>query len=179
MIQAVRINDYVFYDLSAYPFFARHKIKGYINLIFDEIVTRVKEGPMPNFYKYEQIEEAILVTYRDQISENTIMIICSTKVKPINITHFIKHLNQGAFTNSEYDKLIADYNKNPQKYDDKVDIINKKLVETKEILYQSIDKLIDREQNLDNLLNKTKNLEDGATIFYKKSEKLNRCCTIL
>jgi hypothetical protein len=62
---------------------------------------------------------------------------------------------------------------------DKVQQIKSELDETKVILLESIEKLLERGEKIDELVKKTEELNVGAITFAKKSKELNRCCIIL
>ena len=50
---------------------------------------------------------------------------------------------------------------------------------TKKILMRSVSKIIERGENIDNLVSKTELLSTQSKIFFKSSRKLNNCCWLL
>ena len=62
---------------------------------------------------------------------------------------------------------------------DKILKIQKDLDETKTILVQSMDKLLDRGEALDSLANKSGDLSLQSKIFLDQASGLNSCCSIL
>lgn len=81
--------------------------------------------------------------------------------------------------NVKPNEIVNTYN-DPSKLDELKQIkeINKKLNETKEILYSTIDELLDRGEKLDDLVMKSGELSKTTKDFYGKTRKLNSCCTI-
>ena len=52
--------------------------------------------------------------------------------------------------------------------------------ETKVILHDSIKKLLERQGDLDKLVEKSKDLSEGAKQFYKTSKKMDKsCCQLI
>lgn len=80
-------------------------------------------------------------------------------------------------TNEMLSKLSIEY-EHPEKVD-KIYAIKKELESTKKILYDTIDKLLERKEILDNLVYKTEELADLSKDFKVQTKKLNRCCSIL
>ncbi len=52
------------------------------------------------------------------------------------------------------------------------------LDDTKGVLVQTIDQLLERGEKLDDLLDKTKDLSDSSKRFYKEAKKTNSCCVV-
>ena len=64
----------------------------------------------------------------------------------------------------------------------KSDKLTKALEEVKEtnaVLHDSIKKLLERQGDLDKLVDKSKDLSDGAKKFYKTSKKMDSCCQLI
>jgi synaptobrevin homolog YKT6 len=56
----------------------------------------------------------------------------------------------------------------------------KEVEETKTILHESIKKLLERQGDLDKLVEKSKDLSEGAKQFYKTSKKMDKsCCQLI
>ena len=62
---------------------------------------------------------------------------------------------------------------------DKLSLIKQELDETKVIMLDSIDKLLERQTALDELINRSENLKVEAIKFHREGKNLNRCCTII
>ncbi len=62
---------------------------------------------------------------------------------------------------------------------DKLLKVDQQLSQTKEILLQTIDKVLQRGEKLDDLVEKSKNLTDTSKQFYKQARKTNSCCIVM
>jgi len=65
----------------------------------------------------------------------------------------------------------------PAKYD-KICKINKNLNETMNVLHESIENILKRGEDLDQLVEKSKDLSICSKEFYRQSKKHNSCCII-
>ena len=59
---------------------------------------------------------------------------------------------------------------------DKIEKLNSQLSETKEILCQAIDKVLQRGEKLDDLVEKSTKLSSQSKLFYKEARKANSWC---
>jgi len=85
--------------------------------------------------------------------------------------------NDMQITNDSINKLFVDninYLKN-----DKIIKIQNELDETKTIMINSVDKLLERNVKLEDLLIRSDKLSNESKIFLTNSEKLNSCCNII
>ena len=89
----------------------------------------------------------------------------------INVSSYTKDTNI-KFT--ELDKTIQDA-QNPEKIDNIVKI-KSQLNEVQNIMKKNLDELLKREENLDNLMAKSKDLSSTSVNFYKQAKKTNSCC---
>jgi synaptobrevin family protein YKT6 len=76
--------------------------------------------------------------------------------------------------NEKFEKLIKDY-ADPNTEDNLLKVTNK-LSETKVIMTESVNKLIERGDHIDELVNKSKDLSKTTKNFYKKSKQMNSWC---
>lgn len=61
---------------------------------------------------------------------------------------------------------------------DKLILIRSELDDTRQILYKSIDQILERGEKLESIIDKTNDLSLQSKIFLKKSKQLNRCCLL-
>jgi synaptobrevin family protein YKT6 len=197
MLSSIQINDgqrqNTFFDLSMYPFFGRSTIKDVITVVYkeslkyittldDEIDEQIK------YYNHEKLKDTILVVYQ---GNKNILVICSNQIYKRPLTTFLRKLDNVLTIDfsKRIDNIsdleteaIKDFIQNYDKYIDKIDkidVIDKKIDDTKLIIAESINKLINRGEKIDDLLIKSDELSDLSKNFFKDSQKLNRCCTIL
>lgn len=63
---------------------------------------------------------------------------------------------------------------------DKLTEANEKIEETKVVLHDNIKKLLENQGNLDELVDKSKDLSMGAKQFYQTSKKMDKsCCSLI
>ena len=77
----------------------------------------------------------------------------------------------------DYEELFKQYD-DPRNID-KLAKIKDELDRTKETLNISIEKVLERGGNIEELIEKTDELSMNSEIFFKKAEQLNSCCIIL
>jgi synaptobrevin homolog YKT6 len=61
---------------------------------------------------------------------------------------------------------------------DKMLRVRSALDDTKGVLVQTIEQLLERGEKLDDLLDKTRDLSDSSKRFYKEAKKTNSCCVL-
>ena len=89
----------------------------------------------------------------------------------IDVSKFNKDTN---IKFNELDKTIQDA-QNPEKIDNIVKI-KTQLNEVQDIMKKNLDELLKREENLENLMAKSKDLSSTSVNFYKQAKKTNSCC---
>lgn len=195
MIQAIYINKNgstnVLYNLTEYNFIYRKYIKNTINVVFDEIsknldydnkyMSNVNESM--NYYNHEKFKDNIIIVYQNA---NTKIFIISDKqlnghqLTMLKINRKINKINTTSEEIQYVKKIFIDFDSEI----DKIDIIDKKINDAKEIAILSIDALFQRGDKLEDLLIQSNEVDELSKAFIKDSKKLNRCwgmnsCTIL
>lgn len=61
---------------------------------------------------------------------------------------------------------------------DKIVKIQKDLDETMDVMHKSIESILERGQNLDEMVDRSKDLSDMSKAFYKQAKAHNSCCVI-
>jgi len=80
-----------------------------------------------------------------------------------------------------YDSVLTDLinqYKTPEQID-RIMLIENELEETKQIILNSLDRLLARGERLEDLVNRTNDLSFSTKQFAKRSDDLNKCCTWL
>jgi len=75
------------------------------------------------------------------------------------------------------ERALAEYQE-PAKMD-KILKLDRQLEETKDILYKTIDAVLQRGEKLDDLVDKSAALSQQSKMFYKQAKKTNSCCVIM
>ena len=81
-------------------------------------------------------------------------------------------------TDVKYDYIANEIEEwqDPSKKDNIMKLQNE-LNDVQDIMRQNLNELLKREENLENLMEKSKDLSAASVNFYKQAKKTNRCCT--
>ena len=164
------------FNLSEFYFFMRSKIETAIVTISDSIVRSKHQN---KFYQVtEQIEDKIFHIY---IYTNTKCYIALTdeQYPQLVIMEFFNEMKDINNTPNlgQLDNIWA-------KYQDPISVnkilqVKKQLELTKNTMLESIDKIIERGDKIEDLVDKTDHLNDSAIKFMNNAKQLNSCCVIL
>ena len=83
---------------------------------------------------------------------------------------------EGACRFAALDPALVEYQE-PTKVD-RIARVDKQLADTKDILYNTIDAVLQRGEKLDDLVDKSASLSAQSKIFYKTAKKTNSCCVV-
>lgn len=169
--------EYSYYNFKKFSFFFRDGIKETVNSIIDKISKRIEslDKNILHIFQLEEIKGTILYIYIEH--SVTYYLIANDqllKTTLFNILSDIKKLHR-----DQIDALIDNFNDNPDHYKTKVDQIKCQLNETTQILFNSIDKLLERGETLDDLVTRTNDLNDQSIIFARSAKMLNCPCIII
>jgi synaptobrevin family protein YKT6 len=160
------------YNLESFSFFESFILKQKIETVTKEIIQQI---PTNNIYQINQtIGDKEFVIYGSSYNDYSVVI--TDKDYPSYVASKLLQLLNSS-TNPDFDKLFDIY-QNPSNID-KLIIIKKELEDSKIIIYDSIDKLIDRGEKMDELMNKTESLVRDSESFRVEAKKMNECCSIL
>jgi synaptobrevin family protein YKT6 len=84
---------------------------------------------------------------------------------------------EGGLKFPKLEEALRDY-QDPAKVD-KILKLDKQLAETKDILHKTIDKVLERGERLDDLVDRSAALSNQSKLFYKQAKKTNSCCVIM
>lgn len=83
--------------------------------------------------------------------------------------------NEQSIAYSGLDQFLVRY-QNP-KNADAMTRLQDDLDETKVVLHETIEKVLERGEKLDDLVEKSEGLSAQSKMFYKQARKMNRCCS--
>lgn len=177
------------YNLSSYSFYKRRYIRNYIDFGINSFVPKLNT---PDYVSCVNVNEYLCYALKgDKTDEWYSYIIVSEPIElSQNIAYALlykirdEHQRQGnlgqenlgissflmEMVEKEYDNI---------RRDPKVTRIKNDLNETKETMIMNIEKLLDRGDTLEDLIERTDKLSHDSKTFYKASKKLNRCCIII
>ncbi|KAL9653227.1 hypothetical protein ABK040_010935 [Willaertia magna] len=144
----------------------------------------------------QQFEKDELVGYVQKTKSGLVCVLVTDKDYPFRVAFdLVRHtlrdfsdwLMETSFTTFSKDNECLAYNTTLQRLvqefqdptqADKILKIKKDLEETKEVLNQTLEKLLDRGQTLESLIEQTNELSESGKEFYRKTKK-SKCCNIL
>jgi synaptobrevin family protein YKT6 len=165
------------YDLSSFSFFQKRNIQEFMDFFAETVANRtINKNINQNRIKITEND------YDMHIYTNNNL--CGIL---ISVQSYSDRIAQSFLSNilDEYniDKNLSLLPILLQKYQkpesvDQIMIINKDLEKTKIILYDTLEKVLKRGENIDNLIIKTDKLSESSKLFYKQAKKMNSCCTL-
>lgn len=171
-------NDHEYVtDLSCYSYIFRNSLEKFIIASAKELIDRIdnKAGNMNiDFQPDINYDKSIIVVGTK--SESNICLIYGLNV---DYNHHILISLSKKIIKDGLKKTIAENFNYLKPQDIQICNIMNDLDETKNIMIDNIDKLLERGENLETLVERTKYLSDDSKQFYKRAKKLNSCCIII
>jgi synaptobrevin family protein YKT6 len=159
------------YDLTHFNYFFRTEIKKAIMFAVKETVTRADENSIIDI-ELDVGDKCYCVGI---VTQTSWAMIITTEKSPHN--HLIilarKLIQEGVLAQSIEENFIL------IKGDLLIKDINVTLEETKMKLYDNIDKLLEREEKLDDIVRRTNELSNVSKLYWENTKDLNKCCVIL
>lgn len=172
-------------DLSNFGYFQRGSVKEMIAFVSRTIVRRTQLGQRQtvqheDYYCHVHVREnglaGIAVADKDYPARGAFAVVSSV------LDEYSGKFGE-AFRNRTEDCTEGDSLLEPAlvKYQDptnadKIMKIQKDLDETKVVLHQTIESVLERGEKLDHLVNKSNDLSLASQMFYKQARKSNACC---
>jgi synaptobrevin family protein YKT6 len=182
-------------NLEGISIWKRGSVREVVRFAGREVVKRTPIGQRQstehlNYRCHTYVSEdcigvAVLSTYEypHRVAHDLITIVferfCDTNYYRTNSTRFASQTRDLDFKgfDSTMNELLEQY-RAPEKVDN-ILMIHNELEETKGIILNSLDKLLDRGDRLDDLLDRTSDLSFATKQFAKRADDLNKCCTWL
>ena len=168
--------------------FQRGTLKNFINFHSRLVIERVQKDT----HAQVQLEKGICYAFSSDDKIGVTMICDEEYPKRVAIDFLLKvHDNFKLFkaqNNLDLNKIeddtdvkfkyieteIVDW-QDPSKKDSIMKLQNE-LNDVQDIMRQNLNELLKREENLENLMEKSKDLSAASVNFYKQAKKTNRCC---
>lgn len=170
------------YNLNQFNYFTRFSIKELLIAGSKEIISRTNGNfGCVNTQKSNQLYKFYYYHYLINKSKYCCVISANDECSQYLITHLINEIiHQSISSNWEQNlnltKILHQYQ---NLHDiDPIVRLNNDLEETKTILITSMDALLRRGEQLEDLIEKSEELSITTKKFARESSKLNRCCTI-
>ena len=166
------------YNLNDFSFFYTFTIKSTIEKIAKQTIES-NNTKLNSIYQINETFDDIQFAIYASTFNNYSIIITDQQYPPIVALKLLNIITKDGNVNeninqNELNKLFNDY----QTPNDKLSLIKQELDETKLILCDSIDKLINRGETLENIIDKTNQLLETTDVFKNKTKEMNRCCPL-
>ena len=161
------------YNLENFFILYRNHIKTTVENTVKSVLHNISKN---NIYRInDNIHDNKITIYGSSCGNKYIIFITDDKNYPYIAYKALNELKD--CKSVDYDGLFKKYMKSSD--NDKIDILQKELDETKVILLNSIEAVYNRQTSLNELMDKCENLQAESFKFEIEAKKLNRCCTIL
>eukprot|EP01023_Acetabularia_acetabulum_P027680 TRINITY_DN2620_c0_g1_i1.p2 TRINITY_DN2620_c0_g1~~TRINITY_DN2620_c0_g1_i1.p2 ORF type:complete len:201 (-),score=31.99 TRINITY_DN2620_c0_g1_i1:300-902(-) len=176
-------------DLSSFGFFQRGTVKEMLTFVARTVVQRTHTGQRQTvkheeYYCHVHVRESGLagVTFVDKDYPSRAAFGIIGKVlddfEVQNASGDWKRITQDdPIAQQMVEQALLKYQDPTQA--DQLLKIQKDLDETKVILHQTIEGVLERGEKLDNLVDKSHDLSMASQMFYKQARKSNRCCSMM
>eukprot|EP00891_Asterochloris_glomerata_P001380 jgi/Astpho2/1380/Aster-06237 len=174
-------------DLSSFGFFQRATVKEFLTFTARQVASRTQVGQRQKVAAKEYMVhvfnrdglEGLAIVDQDYPSRSAFCVV--NKVLDDFMDESQDRWRSVQADNSDaqvlLDAALTKYQDPAQA--DKLTKIQKDLDETKVILHQTIDSMLQRGEKLDDLVGKSHDLSMASQIFYKQAKKTNSCCTFM
>lgn len=161
------------YNLDEFSFIFRYQIRETIEEISRKMITYTQSG---RDYKIEENFSTKEIIIYGSVADKYSIIITDPQYPSHVAYKLLNWLKETSIPDisKQLPGIFSKY-QDPRQVD-KLAVITSELDETKVLLYDAIEKIINRGENLAVLAEKAENLQAESFAFEKEAVKLNRCC---
>lgn len=162
-------------DLSSFGFFQKGGVREMLTFFTKTVVQRIKAGQRITVEMEDMKEYQVHAFVRSDGLAATVTADTEypTRVAFALLSQMLDDHDKG---DVDLEAVLAKA-QDPANFD-KITKIQQDLDDTTQVLHQTIDKLLERGEKLDNLVERSDDLSKQSKIFYKQARKTNSCCTI-
>jgi synaptobrevin family protein YKT6 len=171
------------FDVSSFGFFQRGSVKEFMIFTSRTLAQRTQK------LSKIQVSQNDYVLYSQAFDNMTIVTITDNEyntriafdmLQQVYTYCYAKKFDTSKDNFSTSDNLyeILKRYQNPDETD-KISRIKKDIDQTKIIMYDALDKILERGQKLEDLIQKSDDLTQQSKTFYKSSKKMNSCCSMM
>lgn len=158
------------YSLENFSIFSRGTIKNVIRVLVREVSERTNHDCklMEIRERLNNTDEIKILTQKK--AQTRVVVIADGKYN----SSIAQQLLQTAFEDSDYDRLIKEY----RNWED-MDVMKKiedELEKCNVIVVEGLSQILDRGQNLSDLVEKSEHLSSQTKLLFKTAKKKNSCC---
>jgi synaptobrevin family protein YKT6 len=167
------------FNLSDFYFYTHHKIK---STIIEVANDSVKNLDKKKFYKItETLNDKIFYIYIYTTKDKIYIALTDEEYPSTVILEFVHEIDIAYGDNINNDEVLQNI---WTKYQDPIQIskllqVKEELEKTKKVMLESVDKILERGDKIEDLIIKTDQLECSSHAFKIKAKQLNSCCNIL
>jgi hypothetical protein len=180
-IYAVYVQDevtsYQFDNYSHFGFFYKSHIKEIADEYIRIITTRVNQLSLNSLNQFDDIGITDLALYIYHMEKSNIYIVCSHNITKMMIMNLLIQFIKLSSEESR-NQLLMEFNQEPQKFASRIDEIHQQQNQIKEVLMGNIEKLLERGESMEYLLQKSERLNESSNNFYIRAKKTNSCCNL-
>ena len=157
------------YDLSHVSFFSRSTVREFIVFYSKTVAEHIQNSKICVTEKeYKMCAE----------NKNNLTIVVTTDREYLDRAAFsiIDAVWREMNNNIDLNKMLEKY-QDPCAAD-KIMKVQRDIDSAKLIMLDSVDKVLQRGQSLDQLISKSQDLSDSSKMFYQDTKKMNSCCVI-
>jgi synaptobrevin family protein YKT6 len=176
-------------DLSSFGFFQRGGVAEFITFISRTLAKRVEEGTR------QQVEKDDYNCYVHSRSNGLVGVLVADREYDARVAFTVLYRAlldyEKKYTAKQWSAATQDYSlnmedrlqeiltkyQNPTEEDDLLKI-RKELEETKAIMHQAIENVLERGEKLDHLVDKSSDLSMSSKAFYSTAADQNSCCIL-
>jgi len=175
-------------NLSDFGYFQRGTIREHLQFASRTFAKRTQEGQRQTVF-LEEIPYCCHIHHRfgglvcvsitdSEYPERVIFSFMQTVLKNFkqDCPHYKSFLNDQQLSIASLEDDFARY-QTPQEAD-KIMQIQSNLDDVKDVMHKNIEEVLDRGENLDNLMQKSEDLSTVSYQFYRKARNANSCCPI-
>lgn len=161
------------FDLGFVGYFARSSTRELLTFFTTEIIKQNYQKNNTKMLKIVNHEQSNSDLCLIILENECVCIICDTEYPK----RVVFNLIDSVINKKNSLRYILEECQDPLKID-QIMRIQKNVDDTKLILYDTIEKALDKGEKLDMLVEKSNELSDTSKDFYKYSKKLNSCCSV-
>jgi synaptobrevin family protein YKT6 len=176
------------HDVSSFSFFQRNSIREFMNFTAKIVVERTQTAIRSSVVEQEYLCHAFVrpdnlagVLISDQEYPARVGQTVLTKILEEFATQYPsiqwRNMPESSGTCKRVDEYLQKY-QNPHEADPMMRLQND-LDETKIILHNTLESVLQRGEKLDDLVQRSEGLSQQSKMFYQTAKKTNRCCNIL
>ncbi|CAD6188536.1 unnamed protein product [Caenorhabditis auriculariae] len=177
------------FDLSSFSFFQRGSVQEFMQFTGKLLVERSGLGARSSVKENEYLCHcyvrndglgAVCVTdaeYQARVAMSCLSRVLDDFTSKVSAVQWPQIKSDKDCTYNGLPELLAKW-QNPRDADP-MTRVQEEVEETKIVMHNTIQSVLDRGEKLDDLVKKSENLSDQSKLFYTQARKMNKCCNYM